>query len=345
MRRLLGLIFLMCIFCTCHSQNLKKVFKFSTFYVAANGGTSISDVDIYSVSDGLSLEVEETPFDYSLSMGIRKIARFGYENRANTFYDGTESTWSDAATLGKVKGFEFLFEADYKRQFGTQYIDMHHFLRYAGKRYVVKGEYLRDGFADIEYFETSERWVQRVGKKLSFNVGAVQRLAEPYGYNPLDEWLLENGNLHYTYLAIQEGYDIDVYNSVYTSPTGEIVATSNEVWEEVVIPEVLNNYTEKKREELAKRIQHSVVAGFDFYHYSKDFWLHLWGNAMPYHYDDNSRFAYHEFNGGQWVDYSGGLIFGKKFNKRFGIFVEGKYNKYWDREWYDFKAGINYIIL
>ena len=27
-----------------------------------------------------------------------------------------------------------------------------------------------------------------------------------------------------------------------------------------------------------------------------------------------------------------------------GYFVEGKYNKYWNREWYDFKFGINYII-
>ena len=30
---------------------LKKTFKFSTFYVAANGGTSISDVDVYSVTE------------------------------------------------------------------------------------------------------------------------------------------------------------------------------------------------------------------------------------------------------------------------------------------------------
>ena len=44
------------------------------------------------------------------------------------------------------------------------------------------------------------------------------------------------------------------------------------------------------------------------------------------------------------VDYSGGVILGKKFNKRLGVFAEGKYNKYWNREWYDFKMGINYII-
>ena len=82
---------------------VKKVFKFATFYGAVNGGTSLSDVDIYSVTNGLETTTVETPFDYSITFGIRKIARFGYENRANTFYDGTESNYTDAATVGKVR--------------------------------------------------------------------------------------------------------------------------------------------------------------------------------------------------------------------------------------------------
>ena len=78
--------------------DIKKTFKFSTFYAAVNGGTSISDVETYSVTDGLGVETIQTPYDYNLTLGIRKIARFGYENRANTFYDGTESNYCDAAT-------------------------------------------------------------------------------------------------------------------------------------------------------------------------------------------------------------------------------------------------------
>ena len=31
-------------------KEVKKVFKFSTFYGAVNGGTSISDDDVYSIS-------------------------------------------------------------------------------------------------------------------------------------------------------------------------------------------------------------------------------------------------------------------------------------------------------
>ena len=168
MKRLL-LILLACITFSANAQivDFEKLFKFSTFYVAANGGTSLSDVDVFSVNNGLSTQTVETPYDYNITLGIRKIARFGYENKANTFYDGTESNYSDAATVGKVKGVEYLFEVNYKRQEGIDYMDQHHFIRYSSdddcdgpmcvNHATVKVEYLQDGFADIEYFEASER--------------------------------------------------------------------------------------------------------------------------------------------------------------------------------------------
>jgi len=329
-----------------HCQDfLKKTFKFSTFYVAANGGTSISDVDIFSVTNGLQVETVKTPFDYNFTFGVRKIARFGYENRANTFYDGTESSFSDAATIGKVKGFEFLFEADIKRQEGVDYLDQNHFLRYVAPKWIFKTEYLQDGFADIEYFEASQRYRHQINNKLSLNAGVLQRFAEPYGYDPLEAWTLATGDIHYTYLAIQEGYNIDVYNSIYTNPNGETVATNVEVWEAVVIPEVLSDYVEKKKSEIPVQWNYSLVIGFDYYHYTKDFWLHSWGNLLPYHYDLENEYSYHNYVGDQWYDYSGGLIFGYKINKNLGIFAEGKYNKYWNREWYEFKCGVNYVIF
>jgi len=103
---------------TCCSQtygieDVKKLLKFSTFYAAVNGGTSLSDVDVFSVDNGLSTQTVSTPYDYNFTIGLRKIARFGYENKAQTFYDGTESNYSDAATVGKIRGVEYLFEVAY----------------------------------------------------------------------------------------------------------------------------------------------------------------------------------------------------------------------------------------
>ena len=153
-------------------EQLKKIFKFSTFYGAVNGGTSISDVDVYSVTNGLETNTIETPFDYSIVFGVRKIARMGYEPKEN-FKTGKESSFSDASTIGKVKGFEFLFEANYKRQEGIEYLDQHHFLRYVDNKWIGKIEYLEDGFADIKYFEASQRYRYIKNSKLSFNIGAV----------------------------------------------------------------------------------------------------------------------------------------------------------------------------
>ena len=341
MRSLMIIILLLS--CLTGDAQIKKAFKFSTFYIASNGGTSLSDRDVYDVTDGLNKDVIETPYDYSLIAGIRKIQRFGYEN-VSKFKDGTESSYGDRATIG-LSPFEYLFEIDYKRQEGDEYIDQNHFLRYIKPLWMTKIEYMKDGFADIEYYEATQRFRIRGNKKLSFNFGGVTRLAEPYGYNPLDEWLLSNNNIHYTYLAIQEGYSVDVFNSEYKNPDGDVVATSNEVWEQVVIPEVLANFTEKKRNELENQWVHSIVLGFDYYHFEKKWWLHSWGNLMPYHYDDGGQYAYHNFINGQWNDYSGGAIFGWKMNRNMGIFAEGTYNKYWDREWYSFKLGVNYIIF
>ena len=213
----------------CCSQGLKKYFKFATFYGAVSGGTSISDEDVFSVTDGLETKIVKTPFDYNIAFGIRKIARFGYENRASTFFDGTEESWADGANVGKKNGLEYLFEADIKRQEGKDYVDQNHFIRYVSGWYMLKGEYLEDGFADIEYFETTQR-LRLHWKGISFNIGATQRMSEPYGYDPLEEWVLDNGDIHYTYLAIQEGYNVDVYNSEYYDPQGNVVATSKEVW-------------------------------------------------------------------------------------------------------------------
>ena len=338
------LLTLLSVICISSEAQIKKIFKFSTFYVAANGGTSISDRDVFSVSSQLTKEVVETPYDYSVIAGVRKIQRFQYEG-STPFKDGTESSYGDAATVGR-NPFEYLFEINYTRQEGVKYIDQNHFIRYVKPKWLVKLEYVKDGFADIEYYETTQRLRLRGNKKLSFNIGALQRISEPYGHNPLDEWLLSNNNIHYTYLAIQECYSVDVFASEYKNPQGNVVATSTDVWEQVVIPEVLSDYVEKKRNELPNQWVHSLVLGFDFYHYKKNWWLHSWGNLIPYHYNDGGRYSYHNFNNNeQWYDYSGGMIFGWKVNKSLGLFVENKYSKYWNRTWYDFKVGINYIIF
>ena len=331
-------------------RKFKKAIKFATFYGAFNGNNSIADIDEYSISTGqLITNTEKTPFDYSIVLGVRKIARFGYENRANVFYNGTEHSYADAATIGKVSGFEFLFEADYKRRFGQTYLDQNHFLRYVADKWIAKAEYVQQGFADIKYFEASQRYRQKIGNKFSWNIGIVQRISEPYGYNPLEEFLLPNGSLHYTSLALQEGYNVEFLPGGeinYLNPEGELVADNSIIWEEVVIPQVLSDYVKRKKEEIPQQWNHSLVIGYDFYHYTKTFWIHSWASVMPFHLE-TGEYAYHKFIAPKqtWVDLGAGFILGNRLNKHLGIFIEGKYNKYWNRTWHDFSVGLNYIIF
>ena len=61
---------------SCNAQGVKNIFKYSTMYAAVNGGTSLGDDQIWSITSGiLEEDVIETPFDYTFSVGIRKIKR------------------------------------------------------------------------------------------------------------------------------------------------------------------------------------------------------------------------------------------------------------------------------
>lgn len=327
-------------------DQIKKITKFSTFYTAYNGNNSISDVINYSVTDGLTTTTTETPFDYSAVFGIRKIQRFGYEpNIQNRFKNGTENSFSDAATIGsKSKGFEYLFEFDYRRQQGKEFLNQDHFVRYIADRYVFKVEYLEDGFADIGYFESSERFRHKFNRKFSVNIGAMQRISEPYGFDPFADCIRPDGSIPWMKIATDMGYNWGL-NNIYTDPNGNVVANSTEVFQEVIVPQILSDYANQQRNSLPNKWEHSLVLGFDYYRYSKNFWLHSWANILPYHINIENQYSYHKFNDGQWLDYSGGLIFGYRFNRSLGIFAEGRYHQYWNRSWYEFSTGINYIIL
>ena len=189
MKKLITLILTLACFIPAQAQFLQRQLKFATFYTAVTGNNSLADVSLYSINPTTGLleeEIIETPFDYTLAFGVRKIQRLDYENRKTVFYNGTESSVSDAATVGNVDGLEYMFEFDYKRQQGNKFVDQQHFLRYLHDHWILKTEYVQDGFADLRYFEASQRYRYNINKKFSVNAGLVQRFSEPYGFDPLD---------------------------------------------------------------------------------------------------------------------------------------------------------------
>jgi hypothetical protein len=330
------------------AQFLEKQLKFATFYTAVTGNNSLADVSIYSLTQpSLTESTISTPFDYTLAFGVRKIARLDYENRKNVFYNGTETSVSDAATVGNVEGLEYLFEFDYKRQQGSKFVDQQHFLRYVHDHWILKMEYVQDGFADLRYFEASQRYRYNIAKEFSLNIGLVQRFSEPYGFNPLNG--LETSDA--LVLLIDEvGYTTDYQMNWWApgvSQTPEnILATSNEEFKLLYAPDALSNYVDQERALLPYQWNHSLVLGYDYYHYTKSFWFHSWASVLPLHVSTKNEYSYTNFiDGNTWFAYTGGLNLGYPVNKRLGVFSEGKYHKYWNRAWHDFSVGFNYRIL
>ena len=253
MKKLLAILLLACTV-PAQAQFLEKQLKFATFYTAVTGNNSLADVSVYSINQNTGILEEEiisTPFDYTLAFGVRKIARLDYENRKNVFYNGTEVSVSDAATIGNVEGLEYLFEVDYKRQQGNYFVDQQHFLRYVHDHWILKVEYVQDGFADLKYFEASQRYRYNVGKKFSLNAGLVQRFSEPYGFDPLDGL----AGADFSNVALDEGYTTN-FEGEWFAPNGDVVADNNIVWNAVALPSVLNDYVEQEKALLPNQWNH-----------------------------------------------------------------------------------------
>ena len=87
MKKLIILLLLISTICT---GQIKDFFKYSTFYTSMTMGTSFTeDGDYIAVNKGYEDVTQVNPYDYNLTIGLRKIARFDYEHKVKTWYYGT----------------------------------------------------------------------------------------------------------------------------------------------------------------------------------------------------------------------------------------------------------------
>ena len=76
------IILLIFVSSVCNAQ-IKNFFKYSTFYTSMSMSTSFSERENYiAVDKGYEDITTINPYDYNLTVGIRKIARFDYEYKA-----------------------------------------------------------------------------------------------------------------------------------------------------------------------------------------------------------------------------------------------------------------------
>lgn len=356
MKKLILLAIVLPCIATAQFKNFKP-FKYATVYTSTFASTPAPARPEYYISQlGEIRDVTvENPYDYKTTIGIRKVARFDYENRQNRFYDGqTEHSLSTSANVGAVKGLEYLAQYDIGRQQGREYGNQRYFFRYIGNRWMVKGDYYDQGLVNLKYVQTDARLRAHVGD-LDFSIGVAARQHRPYGYNPIEELL---DSIPWFVFAYNEGFrdfvygidnglndSIDDYDWRWENEEGVEVADTDEDFRKHIFPNLMRDYNRSVLDSIGFLGSISGIAGVDYYNYKDKFWIHTWANIlfMHRHMTGDENFSYKNYvDGNQWFDYNVGAVLGWKLGKNWGIFAEGEITKYWDKQVFGVRAGLNY---
>ena len=258
-------------------------FKYSTFYTSMSINTSMIEAEDYqAISKGYEDITQVNPYDYNLTIGIRKIARFDYEYKVKTWYYGTEKAVADNVTIGNSNGWEYLLNYSFIRNRSDKFTEQNFWLRYLGNRCVTKIQYTDNQRVDLKYNSIDSRYRIKKGN-FDFTIGANFRMHDPYGINPIEDFWIP-GESSFQQLASDFGYSSQFVNGRWHwYKEGEVIATSNDEFYKHYFGQAIAEFNERELEALGSQNELSAVFGVAYYSYNPKFWLHIWANAMPFH--------------------------------------------------------------
>jgi len=320
-------------------------FKYSTIYTSMNMNTSmVENQDYISIDKGYEDVTQVNPYDFNLTIGIRKVARFGYEQKIKSWYYGTEDNVAENVTISNAVGFEYLINYSYIRSRGDTLNEQNYWLRYLGKRFVVKAQYTDRQRVDLRYNSLDARLRLTKGG-LDITLGGVFRQHNPYGITPINDFWIP-GEQSFRQLAEEFGYSNQFVNGRWHwFKNDELLATSNDEFYKHYFGQAIADYNEQELDKLGMQNELSLVLGLAYYKYDPNYWIHIWANLMPLHYGiDEFSYEYGE-SALEGLDWDSGAILGVRVTKNLGLFVEGTHLRYWDKPVYECKFGFNYLIF
>jgi len=319
-------------------------FKYSTFYGTTNMQTSIIEQQNYiAIAKGYEETTEINPFDFQINFGLRKVARYSYEQKKRTWYYGNETSMADHTTLGNTTGWEYLFNYSFIRNRGETFNSQTYWIRKLTNKSVVKLNYTDNERVDLKYTSLDARY--RITKNLfDFTAGLVLKQHPVYHITPIEDFWI-SGETSFFELASDFGYSNEfVSGQWHWFKDGELLATSNDEFFKHYFGDAIREYNETELSKLNEVKELSVVVGVSYYQYQSNFWIHAWFNAMPYHFGlDNNSFEYD----GSMFEYDGGFVFGYRIGnkKNIGVFVENTTLKMWEKQIFNLQFGVNYLIF
>ena len=128
-------------------------FKFSTIYGAYSLTSPLTKDQTYQVSNGALQEIQEELEDHgSITFGIRKLARFGYENKSEVWYSGKEAPINESVAIGNIaRGWEYVLEYSDHKEFGEEFNEQEYMIRYLHPNFIAKASYDYRGLEDLEF--------------------------------------------------------------------------------------------------------------------------------------------------------------------------------------------------
>ena len=329
----------------CAQAQIRDFFKYSTLYTSMTMNTSFTeDEDYMAVNRGYENVTEVNPYDYNLTIGLRKIARFDYEYKVKTWYYGTEKAVADNVTIGNAVGWEYLFNYSFIRNRGDKYTEQNFWLRYLGNSCVTKVQYKDNQRVDLRYNSFDTRFRLPLGN-WDITLGGVFRIHDPYGINPIEDFWVQ-GEQSFAQLASEFGYSTEFVNGRWHwFNNGELIATTNDEFYKHYFGDAVASFNERELNKLGMQKQLSAVIGLSYYKYTDRMWMHMWFNCMPFHYglDDYSfEYGVEEWDNMEW---DAGMVLGSRLTNHLGLFVEGTHMRYWMKPVYEVKFGFNYLIF
>ena len=320
-------------------------FKYSTIYTSMNINTSmVENQDYISIDKGYEDVTQINPYDFNLTIGWRKIARFEYEQKKRTWYYGTEDNVAENVAISNAVGFEYLANYSFIRSRGDTLNEQNYWLRYLGKRFVVKAQYTDLQRVDLRYNSADLRYRLTKGD-FDFTLGGVFRIHDPYGYTPIEDFWVA-GEQSFPQLAQEFGYSSQFVNGQWHwFKDGELLATSNDEFYKHYFGQAIADFNSRELDKLGMQKELSLVIGLAYYKYNPNYWIHIWANLMPYHHGlDDFSYEYGD-NALEQLEWDAGAILGVRVTKHLGLFVEGTHLNYWGNEVLDCKFGFNYLIF
>ena len=362
---------------------ISNFFKYSTVYAGFNLSSPKWEDDRYTLSmidpetgmeNWLSGELQvqkedgDLEPDFDLSFGIRKIARFHYEPKRGVKNAGVGGDWykgngqenpNEAATIGRVKGFEYLIKYEENRKWDEQFKSQEYFLRYLGDWFILKLKYSDFEMEDLKYGQGDLRFrkeFETEGGSFNISVGVGARTHPAYGFAPtvIDSSWYTSAWWDFAedeFGVDDKGYSGDIDGDgigdggigIYDNNTGEYVGYVGQDWRwfdadgnlmamsdrefyQYHFPGLLESWFDEQLSGLGNQREVSISIGLDWYQYTENFWLHAWGSLYPYHYGLD-KYSYH--NASAWQEHEEEGKAPEEF-----MFMDPMWH-----DWYDYDLG------